>query len=59
MADNKSNTGAQDRNRINTSEDYEVQYWTKTFGCTKEQLLAAVKKVGSMADDVKAELGKK
>lgn len=59
MADNKSETGSQDRKRINTSEDYEVSYWTKTFDCTKEELLSAVKKVGSMADDVEVELRQK
>jgi Protein of unknown function (DUF3606) len=36
-----------------------VQYWTKKFGCTTEQLKAAVKKVGVMAADVERELLKK
>lgn len=29
MSDDKSNTGSPDRDRINLSEDFEVQYWTK------------------------------
>ncbi|MBO0935646.1 DUF3606 domain-containing protein [Fibrella sp. HMF5335] len=52
MADDKSKTGPADDKRINIHEDYEVAYWTKKFGCTKEQLTAAVKAVGVMAADV-------
>ena len=56
MADDKTNRGSQDRARVNVNEDYEVQYWTGKFGCTREQLKAAVEKVGVMAKDVEAEL---
>ena len=35
MSDDRQKTGLQDRSRVNTSEDYEVQYWTKTFSVTK------------------------
>jgi hypothetical protein len=54
MADDKSNTRSQDSGRINIHEDCEVRYWTKKFGCTKDQFEAAVKKVGVSA--VAAEL---
>lgn len=57
MADDRSKRGPQDSSKINMSEDYEVQYWTGKFGVTKEQLAAAVKKVGSSAKAVEAELG--
>jgi hypothetical protein len=56
MSDDKTKTAPQDANRVNVSEDYEVQYWTKKFGSTPERLKAAVKKVGVMAKDVEAEL---
>ena len=56
MADDKTNRGSQDRARVNVNEDYEVQYWTGKFGCTRELLKAAVEKVGVMAKDVEAEL---
>jgi len=56
MADDKSKTGPQDAARVNVNEDYEVKYWSGKFGCTAEQLKAAVKKVGVMANDVEAEL---
>lgn len=58
MADDKNKTGSQDRKRVNTSEDYEVDYWTQKFGCTPDELKAAVAKVGNMADDVESELSK-
>ena len=54
--DNKSNTGSPDRDRVNLNEDYEVQYWTKKFGITKQQLEAAVKAVGTAAADVEKHL---
>jgi len=56
MADDKKKTAPQDAQRINVHEDYEVRYWSTKFGCTEEQLKAAVKKVGVMAKDVEAEL---
>ena len=59
MSDDKTKTGGPDRKRISLSEDYEVRDWSKKFGVTEEQLRAAVKKVGPMADDVQAELKKK
>lgn len=58
MADDKNNSGAQDRSRINVHEDYEVEHWTKRFGVTRSELEAAVKKVGVSADAVASELGK-
>lgn len=58
MADDKSNTGGQDRARINVNEDYELRDWSKSLGVTPEELKKAVQKVGPMADDVRKELGK-
>jgi Protein of unknown function (DUF3606) len=39
-------------------EDYEIRYRTKELGVTKEQLAAAVMKVGNSTDAVRRELGK-
>ena len=55
MPDDKTKT-AQDRQRIDVSQDYELQYWSEKFGVSKDQLKAAVQKVGTMADDVAHEL---
>lgn len=59
MADDKSNRGQADRDRINVNEDYEVLYWTKEFGISEDTLRDAVKRVGPMVDDVRAELRRK
>jgi hypothetical protein len=56
MSDDKSKPGGQDRKRVSVSEDYEVRDWSKKFGVTKEELTAAVKKVGNVASDVEAHL---
>jgi hypothetical protein len=40
------------------NEDHEVRYWTKELGVTKEQLVAAVNKVGNSAEAVRRELDK-
>jgi len=56
MSDDKKNIGKPDRDRINTSEDYEVQDWSKKFGVSPEELKKAVKQVGSNAKDVEAHL---
>lgn len=58
MADDLTNRGPQDRSRINLSESWEVQYWTKKFGVTEQQLRDAVNSVGSSADAVQKKLGK-
>lgn len=59
MTDDKTKRGAQDRSRINLSEDYEVRYWTDKFGVSKAQLEEAVREAGSSADAVEAELRRK
>lgn len=58
MADDLHNRGPQDRKRVNTSEEWELNYWSKEFGVTVDQLKAAVKAVGPMVDDVRKKLGK-
>ena len=47
MSDDKNKTGSPDRDRINTSEDYEVRYWAEKFGVTHDELKEAVKASGS------------
>lgn len=56
MADDKRLRGPQDASRIALGEDYEVQYWTKKFGVSREKLEQAVEKVGNGADAVEAHL---
>lgn len=58
MADDKTKTGAADRNRINVNEDYELHYWTKALGVSADELRAAVKAVAPTAAAVRDHLGK-
>jgi hypothetical protein len=59
MTKNLSHAGKQNPNRVNIHEDRAVRVWTDKFGCTKQQLEQAVKKVGSASGAVRAELGRK
>src|ERR1700704_5904638 len=56
MTDDRQKKGVQDRTRINTSEDYELRYWTEMLGVTQDQLKAAVNKVGNSVSAVEKEL---
>jgi hypothetical protein len=56
MSDDTSKKGLQDRTRINTSEDYELRYWSEKFGVSRDQLKAAVDKVGNSVSAVEKEL---
>lgn len=56
MSDNKQEKRPQDSQRINVNEDYEVQYWSKKFGVSRDQLISTVRRVGVMAEDVKKAL---
>ncbi|MDN3548180.1 DUF3606 domain-containing protein [Mucilaginibacter aquaedulcis] len=51
--DDRSKTGNTDNFLINTSENYEVEYWSKKFGVTPERLKSAVKAVGNSVNAVK------
>ncbi|MET3712654.1 hypothetical protein ABIC65_003372 [Sphingomonas trueperi] len=53
MADDKTQVGGQDRQRISLSEEYEVRDWMESFGVSKEKLVEAVNAVGDRADDVR------
>lgn len=58
MSDNKSKTGSPDRDRINLSEDYEVQYWTKELGISEKKLRDVIQAVGNTSRAVREHLGK-
>jgi hypothetical protein len=59
MSDNLNNRGPQDRNRINVNESWEVTYWTKELGVSKEELEKAVQKAGTAVSAVRQELNVK
>jgi hypothetical protein len=59
MTDNKKLKGIQDKVRINVNEAYEVEYWTKKFGISPQQLRGAVRAVGVSVKRVREYLAAK
>lgn len=58
MADNLHLRGQPDRSKVNIHEPWEVDYWTKKWGVTAQQLRAAVSTVGTGVAAVARHLGK-
>jgi hypothetical protein len=56
--DNKQKTGSPDKERINVKESYELEYWSKKFKVTPDQLKQAVKSAGTSAIEVEKLLKK-
>ncbi|AWL98045.1 DUF3606 domain-containing protein [Bradyrhizobium ottawaense] len=56
MSDNLTKRDQRDRSKINMNEDFEVKYWTKQLGVSKDELQKAVDKVGNSAAAVRKEL---
>jgi hypothetical protein len=56
MSDDLKNRGPQDRNRISLSEPWEVTYWTRELGITKEELERVVKSAGNSVNAVRQHL---
>jgi len=46
------------RNMLSQLEPWEFQYYTINFGCTEEDLKAALDLVGSCPEDLRNELGR-
>ncbi|WP_213278934.1 DUF3606 domain-containing protein [Chryseobacterium indologenes] len=58
MSDDLSKRRPQDATKINVNETWELDYWSKELGVTKERLKEAVRAVGTSVEDVKRYLGK-
>ena len=56
MADDLTNRGGRDRNRISLDQDHELRDWSEKFGVTKEELREAVQAVGNEASKVEQHL---
>jgi hypothetical protein len=52
MSDDKKNIGDPDRSRISTNERYEMDYWSKKFNVTHDELKAAIQAVGNVPEKV-------
>ena len=46
-----------DRSKISIHQDHEVKYWTRALEVTREELKAAIDKVGNSAATVRKQLG--
>jgi len=49
MADDKTNRGRQDRERIDVNDDDELRNWSKSLNKTSEEIKDAVRVVGTSA----------
>jgi hypothetical protein len=58
MSDNLQKKRPQDASRINTSEQWELDYWIEALGVSEQELKEAVKAVGNAADNVRKYLRK-
>jgi len=58
MADDRSERDALHRQLVNMLQDHEVNYWSKKWGVSSEQLAEAVQAVGPVASMVAKHLGK-
>jgi len=58
MSDDLNKRRPQDATKINVNESWELDYWSKELGVTKERLKEAVRAVGTSVEDVKHYLGK-
>ena len=55
--DNLTKRDTPDRSKINMNEDYEVKYWVRELGVTRDELQKAIDKVGDSAAAVRKQLG--
>ncbi|MBW8295477.1 DUF3606 domain-containing protein [Sphingopyxis sp.] len=56
MADDKTNIGSTDGDRVSLGEDYEILNWTRSLGVSEAELREAVDAVGNSVDAVRAYL---
>ncbi len=58
MSDDLTKRGPADRHKVSLAEEHEVRYWCKEFGCTPEQLKAAVLSKGHSVVVLRQHFGK-
>jgi hypothetical protein len=54
MADNKSKRGTADRRQVAGGEGYEVNYFARKHGITKDQAQSLIKRVGNDREKLNA-----
>ena len=58
MADNKTKRGAADRNKVAGGEGYEVNYFARKHGISKDQAEKLIKDVGNNREKLNAAASK-
>lgn len=58
MADNKSKPGGTDRRRVAAGEGYEVNYFARKHGISKDQAQQLISKIGNDREKLNAAAGK-
>ena len=58
MADDKSKRGGRDRTRVASAQGYEVNYFARKHGITREQARDLIKRVGGDRDKLNEAAGK-
>jgi hypothetical protein len=58
MADDLTQTGKPDDQRINVEQDHEVSYWAKELGISPNELRQVVKDTGPMVKDIRQHLNR-
>ena len=52
MSDNKNQKDARDRNQVAVGESYEVDYIAKELGVSRQEVEAAIEKVGNSREEI-------
>lgn len=47
MADDKSDTGGQDRSRVSAEQGYELDYFARKHGISREQARDLIERIGN------------
>lgn len=56
MADDLTKKGPQDRSKINIHEPWELDYWSKTLGVSKEKLKQLVQQYGTSVSTIRSKI---
>lgn len=59
MSDDPASREPANRTHVNVHEPWELSFWYRHFGCTEDELRAAVEAVGPMVDKVREHLENK
>lgn len=58
MSDKSNNRRPSDSSRVNVNESWELNYWSRRFGISPEELKSTVGRVGVMVKDIESYLGR-